>query len=194
VPSAAWIAWRAGVQPDVDLRHALLLNYWLDPERWGYWFVETLVQILLVLALVLAVPAVARAQRRAPFAFACAALGVALAAVAVDDGGNTFTERLMSPHTVLWLFVLGWLVQKAATPGAAPGGDAAPPFFFFVSSLLVPSSSRADPARGAVLDGRRFIISSFSYFISITLFLSHIYTFLCLYLSHASHTHHTYIL
>ncbi len=143
VPSAAWIAWRAGVQPDVELRHALLLNYWVDPERWGYWFVETLVQILLLLALVLAVPAVARAQRRAPFAFACAALGVALAAVALDDGGNTFTARLMSPHTVLWLFVLGWLVQRATTPAQRLAAT-------LLVVALVPAFFAGEPARGAV--------------------------------------------
>jgi hypothetical protein len=143
VPSAAWIAWRASAQPDVELRHALLLNYWVDPERWGYWFVETLVQILLLLALVLAVPAVARAQRRAPFAFACAALGLALAAVAVDDGGNTYTERLMSPHVVLWLFVLGWLVQKAATPAQRLAAT-------LLVVALVPAFFAGEPARGAV--------------------------------------------
>jgi peptidoglycan/LPS O-acetylase OafA/YrhL len=143
VPSAAWIAWRASAQPDVELRHALLLNYWVDPQRWGYWFVETLVQILLLLALVLAVPAVARAQRRAPFAFACAALGLALAAVAVDDGGNTFTQRLMSPHVVLWLFVLGWLVQKAATPAQRLAAT-------LLVVALVPAFFAGEPARGAV--------------------------------------------
>lgn len=143
VPSALWIAWRASVQPDVDLRHALLLSYWVDPQMWGYWFVETLVQILLLLALVLAVPAVARAQRRAPFAFACAALGVALAAMAIDDGGTTFTERLMSPHTVLWLFVLGWLVQEAATPAQRLAAT-------LLVVALVPAFFIGEPARGAV--------------------------------------------
>lgn len=143
VLSGLWVAFRAMTQPDVGLHHALLLNYWIDPEAWGYWFVETLVQLLLLLAAVFAVPPIAGAQRRWPFGFACVALGAALAATAFDDGGNTFTDRLMSPHMVLWVFVLGWVVQKAATPAQRLAAT-------LLVVTLVPAFFADEPARGAV--------------------------------------------
>ena len=35
----------------------------------------------------------------------------------LTDEDNEFSARLMSPHPVLWLFVLGWVVHRATTPG-----------------------------------------------------------------------------
>jgi hypothetical protein len=118
VPTMLWISWRAHREDDVDLVNALLLNQYLDPEAWGYWYVETLVQILLVLALLLAVPAVRRLERAHPFAFACGVLGLGLAGRLFPEPGNPFSDRLMSAHLVLWLFALGWMAARASGPGA----------------------------------------------------------------------------
>ena len=116
VPAVAWIGWRAAVQDDVQLQNALLLNYALDPSAWGYWYVETLVQILVVLAMMFAVPAVRRLERARPYQFALLVLATALAGRAFPDTDNEFSARLLSPHLVLWLFALGWLVHRSTTP------------------------------------------------------------------------------
>ncbi|HZG91370.1 MAG TPA: AMP-binding protein, partial [Pseudonocardia sp.] len=144
VPSVLWITCRALTEDDVGLTNALLVNYLLDPHAWGYWFVETLAQILLLLALVFAVPAVRRRERAAPFAFAGIALAVALTGLLVDDRGHEFSARLMSPHQVLWLFVLGWLVQRA---------DSGPRRVLAVLAVavLVPAFFGAEPLRAAVV-------------------------------------------
>ncbi|GAA2900938.1 AMP-binding protein [Pseudonocardia halophobica] len=115
VPSALWVAWRATVADDVDWYNALLLNYVVDPEAWGYWFVETLPQILLLMALLFVVPAVRALDRSLPFALPAAVYLAGLLGQFVDDGANAFSLRQMSVHTVIWLFALGWAAQRAAT-------------------------------------------------------------------------------
>lgn len=117
VPTALWIAARAPFQPDLDLVNAALVNYVVDPQTWGYWFVETLVWILLGAAAVFAVPAVRRFERARPWACAALALVPAAALLLVDEGRNEFGLRLMSVPTVLWVFVLGWMAHRATTPG-----------------------------------------------------------------------------
>lgn len=115
VPSALWVAWRATVADDVDWYNALLLNYVVDPEAWGYWFVETLPQLLLLMALLFALPAVRALDRSRPFALPAAGYLAGLLGQFVDDGANAFSLRQMSVHTVIWLFALGWAAQRAAT-------------------------------------------------------------------------------
>lgn len=113
VPSALWIAARAATQDDVTLLNALLVNHFVDPSAWGYWYVETLVQALLLLALVFTVPWLDRAERAHPFWFALVVLLITVPGPLFPDTGNQFSDRLMSTHLVFWLFVLGWLVQRA---------------------------------------------------------------------------------
>ncbi len=113
VPTMLWISWRAHREDDVDLLNALLLNQYLDPATWGYWYVETLVHLLLALALLFAVPAVRRLERARPFGFACGVLAVGLVARLFPVTGNEFSDRLMSAHLVLWLFALGWMAARA---------------------------------------------------------------------------------
>ncbi|MCY7341797.1 MAG: AMP-binding protein [Pseudonocardia sp.] len=145
VPTVLWIAWRSAVQDDIDLTNALLVNYVVDPAAWGYWFVEALFQTLMLLAVLLAIPAVRRLERTHPYRFAMVVLVVALVGRAFPDPGNEFSDRLMSTHLVLWLFVLGWLVQRAATAGqrvVAAG----------LIIVLVPGFFE-DPVRPAVVTG-----------------------------------------
>lgn len=113
-PTVAWILWRSTVQDDVAPRNALLLNVVLDQRFWGYWYVETLVQLLLVVAVLLAVAPVRRLERAHPFEFALGLLAVALAARGLAPAGE-FTDRFMSPQLVGWILVLGWVVARAAT-------------------------------------------------------------------------------
>jgi acyl-coenzyme A synthetase/AMP-(fatty) acid ligase len=116
VPTALWVAWRAYVEDDVVLTQALLVNQFLDPSAWGYWYVEALCQMLLVLGLVLAVPVVRRRERAHPLGFALGILSVALVGRLFPVPGNEFSDRLMSTHLVLWLFALGWVVARSTGP------------------------------------------------------------------------------
>jgi acyl-CoA synthetase (AMP-forming)/AMP-acid ligase II len=145
VPTVLWISWRAHREDDIDLVNALLLNRYLDPAAWGYWYVETLVQLLALLAVLFAVPGVRRLERACPLAFACAVLAVGLAARLFPDTGNEFSDRLMSAHLVLWLFALGWVTARAAGAGSriATAG---------LVVLLVPGFFE-NPLRDAVVTG-----------------------------------------
>lgn len=115
VPTALWIAYRALVQDDVDLANALLVNYVVDPAVSGYWYVESLAQTLLLLAVLFAVPRVRRLERAHPFGLALLVLTLALVGRLFPDTGNEFSAQLMSVHLVLWLFALGWVVHRATT-------------------------------------------------------------------------------
>ncbi len=145
VLSMVWIAWRATVQDDIHITNALLVNSFIDPSVWGYWFVESLAQTLLLFAALFAIPAVRRLERAHPFRFALVVLAVTLVGRAFPDPGNEFSDRLMSTHLVLWLFVLGWVVHRAQTTGrwAVAAG---------LIIVLVPGFFD-DPIRAAVVTG-----------------------------------------
>ncbi|MEU0510944.1 MULTISPECIES: AMP-binding protein [Amycolatopsis] len=113
VPAVAWIGWRAASQPDVVLSNVLLINNYLRQGATGYWYVEVLVQTLVVLAIVFAVPAVRRLEQRHPFGLAAAALAVATSARLLVDDTSGFPERVMSIQGTVWFFALGWAAQRA---------------------------------------------------------------------------------
>jgi peptidoglycan/LPS O-acetylase OafA/YrhL len=115
VPSALWILFRASTQSDVHAADALLLGSVFHPLVQGYWFVDALVQILVILAALFAVPAVRRLERRAPFGLAAAVLAAALTLRLIPSADHTVVADLYSTHRVLWLFVLGWMFQRADT-------------------------------------------------------------------------------
>ncbi|GAA3856978.1 AMP-binding protein [Amycolatopsis tucumanensis] len=113
VPAVAWIGWRAASQPDVLLPNVLLINNYVRQGATGYWYVEVLVQTLVVLAIVFAVPAVRRLEQRHPFGFPAAALAVATSARLLVDDTSGFPERAMSIQGTVWFFALGWAAQRA---------------------------------------------------------------------------------
>ncbi|NKZ03758.1 AMP-binding protein [Actinomadura latina] len=110
VPSIAWIALAAPLTAGYHLVDALLLRSAFGFDS-NYWFIEVILYVLLALAAMLSVPALDRAERRAPFGFA---LGVLLTALTVryDFGGLT---DLPDAITALWLFPLGWAAARAET-------------------------------------------------------------------------------
>ncbi|HEX6424483.1 MAG TPA: AMP-binding protein [Acidimicrobiales bacterium] len=119
VPSMVWIAIAAATTGEFGWQHALLLNGHTGGTgaRWSYWYVEALVQILVLLSAVLAVPAVRRAERRWPFGAALVVVAAALAVrFDVVDLASAH-HRTSRPHEVLWLFALGWAAARASTPG-----------------------------------------------------------------------------
>ncbi|MFP3899334.1 MAG: non-ribosomal peptide synthetase [Acidimicrobiia bacterium] len=118
IPSMCVIGIVAAARDDFGLVHALLVNGQLGGAGtpWRFWFVEALVQILVVLGVVLAVPAVRRTERRHAYGFALALLAAGLA-VRFDLLGLPELERsIFRPHEIFWLFAAGWVAARASTP------------------------------------------------------------------------------
>ena len=115
VPSAVWIAFRALLH-NVRLIDILLVGSLVPPLVAGYWFVDALVQILIMLALLFTLPVVGRFERLHPFNFAAALLAVALLGRLWPTAyAWWFGVDIYSTQVVLWLFVLGWMAHRAHT-------------------------------------------------------------------------------
>jgi acyl-CoA synthetase (AMP-forming)/AMP-acid ligase II/acyl carrier protein len=120
VPSMLWIAFsRVAFGADFGLANVFLVNDHVGPnewsERWHFWYVEALVQFLLVGALLFSVPAVRRLERARPYGFPMALLAAALA-VRFDVVTVWGTHSPLSePQTVLWCFLVGWVAARAVT-------------------------------------------------------------------------------
>ena len=117
VPSMLWISAVAVFDERWRWPNALLVNGWLGhaSDKWGYWYIEALVQMLIPLGLLMAVPAVRRAVARAPFAVAMGALAIGLV-IRFDVGVDIVTTRTPTrPHEIFWVFALGWAAAFADT-------------------------------------------------------------------------------
>jgi acyl-CoA synthetase (AMP-forming)/AMP-acid ligase II len=115
LPAVVWIGGAAALTDDFDLAHAALLHGWVGgPGRWVYWFVEVLVQLLVVVAVLLSIPLVRRFERRHSFAFPALLLGGALLVRfdVVVTGDHFFP--MFRPHEIAWMFFLGWAASQAA--------------------------------------------------------------------------------
>ena len=119
-PSSVWILAVALVAGTYDWRNVLLLNQVLGDwsrwsDHWHFWFVEAVVALLLGTAALMAIPAVDRWERRFPFAFPAALIGVGLLtryAVVVPDAGP---YRGANAYVLIWLFATGWAAARAQT-------------------------------------------------------------------------------
>ena len=120
LPSAVWIGVVALVAGTYDWRNVLMLNQVLGDwsrwsDHWHYWFIEAVTSLLLGTALLLAIPAVDRWERRWPFAFPVALVGLGLLtryAVLVPDAGP---YRGANAYVLVWLFATGWAAARAST-------------------------------------------------------------------------------
>jgi hypothetical protein len=96
----------------------LLVNNYIGPashadDHWHFWFIEVFVHLVALVTLLLAVPAVRRVERRFPYAFPLALLGVSvLLRMEWAWLGDWYNLRFRT-HGVAWFFVLGWLVQRS---------------------------------------------------------------------------------
>lgn len=146
VPSTLWLSLRAFTEPDVGLANiALISNYAPGQVARGYWFIEVLVQALLVFGLLFAIPAVRKAERRYPFGFPLVVLAVALALnLGLAGVGQPF-DHAMSLHGALWFFVLGWLALRADTARRKAA--------VAMLGLLLISGYFGDPVRDAIVVG-----------------------------------------
>ncbi len=115
IPSIACITAVAAFSDRFFWSHAVLLNGVFGPDgsRYAYWFVESLVQILLVLAVAFAVPAVGRFERRRPMLVAYVAVAAGLCArFNLFEPSIDHTVR-WRPQDVFWFFALGWAAARA---------------------------------------------------------------------------------
>jgi hypothetical protein len=118
VPSMVWLLALVVVTDAYDLSNVLLVHghagdaAWSAP--WRYWFIEVLVQILLVAAVAFSVPAVRRLERAAPFLLPLGVVAVGLVlrfdVLALDP-----VRPGARPQTLLWLFALGWAADRATS-------------------------------------------------------------------------------
>jgi hypothetical protein len=119
VPSTVWIGVMAATRDDFGLPHALLVNGFLGDAsaRWGYWYIEALVQLLLVLAAVLSVRRIRDWERDDPWRFAAVVLAVGLLVRFDVFGLPDMAHPTARPHEVLWLFAVGWLAALSTSTG-----------------------------------------------------------------------------
>lgn len=118
VPSVAWITFALLLTREYDLANVVLANSLFaqdnsDPE-WRYWFVEALVYFLVGMAALLAIPWLDRVERRSPFGFALALVGLGLV-LRYDPWGLAHVRYHLSPTVVFFLFALGWAAARART-------------------------------------------------------------------------------
>ena len=120
VPTSAWIGLNMLLVGGYSVGAMLLVNNYIGDAarrggRWEYWYFEAFVQVMIVVAVLFAIPAVRRGERRAPFGFALAVLGVTLLFRfdVVRLGGDY--NAMFRTHTVACFVALGWCAQRAAT-------------------------------------------------------------------------------
>lgn len=99
-----------------SVQQLLLLGNWLPPKSlgFGFWFLEVLVQVLVLMALAMSFRPVREAARRTPFGFGLGLLAAGIAAAAVVPlwwDSNHLYNRV--PHMLLWMFALGYCVFHA---------------------------------------------------------------------------------
>lgn len=95
---------------------ALLGNYEnAATQDLDYWFIEVMIQVLLIMAFFLSFSRVRAAMRKNPMAFSLALLLVlTLCAKLGPLLWDTAPLYDRVPHMLMWLFVLGWVVQRAS--------------------------------------------------------------------------------
>ncbi|MER6616428.1 AMP-binding protein [Streptomyces xantholiticus] len=120
VPSMLWITFALLLTREYDLANILLANSLFEQDRsdpeWRYWFVEALVYFLIGLATLLAIPLLDRAERRSPFGFALALVGLGLVG-RYDPWDLAHVRYHLSPTVVFFLFAVGWAAARARTAG-----------------------------------------------------------------------------
>jgi acyl-CoA synthetase (AMP-forming)/AMP-acid ligase II len=119
VPSTLFIGALALTTGFYDVGTAFYLNGALGSDQWDvqwqFWFLEALVWLSLAAAALVAVPALDRAERRAPFGFAATVLGAALAIRFAWCGIEAGQTERYTVGVVAWCFVVGWLACRART-------------------------------------------------------------------------------
>ena len=99
-----------------------LVNNYLGPPshrdgNWHYWFIEAMIQVIVVVTALLAVAPVRRLERRHQYVLPLVLLGGTLVLRGRWEViGGVYNLRFQT-HGVAWFFVLGWLVHRSTNPG-----------------------------------------------------------------------------
>ncbi len=111
--SICWIAFAAAFISDAyGPAEIFLLHNFLNRGVFNdFWFIETIVYVLLGALGLLAIPWLDRLERRHPFAFPMAVMTAGL----VTRYGLFAGAKLATPLVVIWLFALGWAAAKATS-------------------------------------------------------------------------------
>lgn len=101
-----------------DVQQLALLGNWkaASQQEFGFWYLEVLPQILLIVAALLAVPAFRARAQADPFRFGFGMLLVLIAFMLLIPriwSAEHLYNRV--PHMLMWLFALGWMLQCAAS-------------------------------------------------------------------------------
>jgi hypothetical protein len=116
LPAFAAITVLSVKHADYDVNALLLLDNWTDVSSnlLDFWYLELLVQLLLIVAVLLSIPTARNWIRRFPFASAsCLLLASSISAIAMPLVWDTTYLWNRVPHMLLWLFMLGWLMHVA---------------------------------------------------------------------------------
>jgi hypothetical protein len=115
VPSMVWLAVATTLNPRIDLTHVLLVNGWFgtDGNHGGYWYIESILQILVPLTVLLAIPAVRRVERAHHFGVALGVLAAGLAVRFHVIDIPTLEPHDIRAHDIAWIFALGWAAAQA---------------------------------------------------------------------------------
>jgi len=117
LPALALVVFAQLVEQRFNLLELLFVRNWFTVERIAHfpiWYVQVLLQMLLLVYLAFCIPGVGEAFRRRPLASSliAAALAFAVRALAPLAWDTTHVADHL-PHLYLWLFLLGWAVHFA---------------------------------------------------------------------------------
>lgn len=123
LPALALVAYAQLVEQRFNLLELLFVRNWFTVDRIAHfpiWYVQVLLQMLLLIYLAFCIPGVSDAFRRRPLtsSLVAAALAFAVRVFAPLVWDTTHVAHHL-PHLYIWLFLLGWslyFVRELATP------------------------------------------------------------------------------
>lgn len=114
VPTTAWVLAVFVLSRSFEPSILVYLSHLTTDAGGGYWFIEILIQILVVAALAFSVPKLRAAHRISPYLFAVAALTLALyLRFGLDAVWNTEHLGFKVFHMSFWLFAIGWVAEQS---------------------------------------------------------------------------------
>jgi acyl-CoA synthetase (AMP-forming)/AMP-acid ligase II len=119
VPTIVWTVMVMILMNGYGVLTLLLVNNYAGPEShrgddWHFWFIEVFVHLVLITTVMLSIPAVRRLERRWPYGFGFALLAGTVALRLDWAQFGDWTNVRFRTHSVAWIFVLGWLVQRSS--------------------------------------------------------------------------------
>ncbi len=114
IPTTVWVLLVSLLKGSLDWSVVTYVSH-LDPESsGGYWFIEVLVQILVVAGLVFSISRVRAVQRVSPYLFAVGAMTLALfMRYGIEAIWSTDDLGFKVLHMSLWLFTIGWVAEQS---------------------------------------------------------------------------------